>query len=185
MTDDEDEDNAGEEGGHGGVPPVAAGPGHHAAVVSSGAGDCSEDQPIEDGEDQHWQQAHHWNWTLNTIVKIVKILNVTNGQTFDICKISTINSENTLRVSGRRERRKFDEFLHLNYVIFWTFALELLNKKHKNICKEPCTSFQDQISGLDPAVKSLYFLSLRIYYQEISCFDVIFLFLSSSVYNIF
>lgn len=59
VTDDEDEDNAGEEGGHGGVPPVAAGPGHHAAVVSSGAGDCSEDQPVEDGEDQHWQQAHH------------------------------------------------------------------------------------------------------------------------------
>ena len=59
VTDDEDEDNAGEQGGHGGVPPVAAGPGHHAAVVSSGAGDCSEDQPVEDGEDQHWQQAHH------------------------------------------------------------------------------------------------------------------------------
>ena len=61
VTDDKDEDNPREEGGHGAVPPVraAGGPGHEGDVVTAGAGDRSEDQPVEDGQQQHGQQTHH------------------------------------------------------------------------------------------------------------------------------
>ena len=63
VTDDKDEDNPREEGGHSAVPPVraAGGPGHEGDVVSAGAGDCSEDQPVEDGQQQHRQQTHHYS----------------------------------------------------------------------------------------------------------------------------
>ena len=61
MTDDKNQDDPREKGGHGSVPPVgaAAGPGHQGDVVTAGAGDCSVDQPVEDSQKQHRQQSHH------------------------------------------------------------------------------------------------------------------------------
>ena len=89
MADDEDEDDAGEEGGHGRVPPVRAarpvraagsqseprivsanhsspagghGARHQRDVVLARTGDRAVDQPVEHAQDQHRQQPHHWTW---------------------------------------------------------------------------------------------------------------------------
>ena len=61
VADNKNDDDAREQGGHGGVAPVgsAGGPGHEAHVVAAGAGHRAEDQPVEDGQEQHGQQPHH------------------------------------------------------------------------------------------------------------------------------
>ena len=61
MTDDEDEDDAGEHGGHGVVPPVGAAGGHRhqGHVVRTRRGHGAVDQPVQDGQHQHWHQSHH------------------------------------------------------------------------------------------------------------------------------
>ena len=63
MTDDKNQDDPREKGGHGAVPPVGAagGPGHQADVVAAGAGDCPVDQSVENSQQQHGQQSHHYS----------------------------------------------------------------------------------------------------------------------------
>ena len=63
MTDDKNQDDPREQGGHGAVPPVGAagGPGHQADVVAAGAGDCPVDQSVENSQQQHGQQSHHYS----------------------------------------------------------------------------------------------------------------------------
>ena len=94
MADDEDEDDAGEEGGHGRVPPVRAarpvraagsqseprivsanhsspagghGARHQRDVVLARTGDRAVDQPVEHAQDQHRQQPHHWPWQAHKV----------------------------------------------------------------------------------------------------------------------
>ena len=94
VADDEDEDDAGEESGHGRVPPVRAarpvraagsqseprivsanhsspagghGARHQRDVVLARTGDRAVDQPVEHAQDQHRQQPHHWPWQAHKV----------------------------------------------------------------------------------------------------------------------
>lgn len=58
MADDEDEDDGGEEGGHGVVSPVGVAR-LQCGVEGPGPGDGSVDEPVEDGEYYHGQESHH------------------------------------------------------------------------------------------------------------------------------
>ena len=93
MTDDKDQDDAGEEGGHGAVPPVgaAAGPGHQGHVVAAGAGDSSEDQPVEDSQQQHGQQSHHYSKHHTLCTKVI-MRKLTQGIGNDISQIPRVVS---------------------------------------------------------------------------------------------
>ena len=73
MTDDKDEDDAGEDRGHGVVTPVGAagGHGHECDVVGTRTGDCTVDQPVESCKDKHWHQTHHYQELMLQITNTV------------------------------------------------------------------------------------------------------------------